>query len=153
MRNNGGRRREHLWRGQALAREQGFNPRLNIVTDGADGLEPLSLRIRDRPILCPGTGHVRAFVSAPHRDQHLRLSCEIVREFLRHSVRQIDSNLAHDRDHLGMHASRGLGSRGEAARSRTICQPIEPGGSHLGSARIVNAREEECLHALYFAVA
>jgi hypothetical protein len=49
-------------------------------------------------------GDVRAGVSAPHRDDHVRLLCELAREQLGAAVGEVDTELAHDLHDLGVHA-------------------------------------------------
>src|SRR5439155_1010269 len=66
---------------------------------------------------------------------------QLVGELPRHGARQIDADLVHGAQDLGMDPRPRLRSCRDRARLGRVGEPPEPGGRHLGAARVVDAGE------------
>src|SRR5262245_23104396 len=75
---------------------------LHLVPDPADAVHRLSLRILQRPVVAPETGHDGAGLAAAHRDEEAGLARHLPGQLPRRRVRQIDAALLHDFYHFGV---------------------------------------------------
>jgi hypothetical protein len=118
----------------------------DVVTDRPDPLGRLPLRVVERPVDAQRAWHYRTLVATPHRDEHLRLIRDLRRQPGHGRIREVDPDLQHRVDDFRMDCGPGIGSGGDRPRLGGIREHVEPGRGHLGSAGIVDAREQHGLH-------
>jgi hypothetical protein len=124
----------------------GRDPLAHVVPDLSDALDRLSLRVFQRPVPALQAGHYRARFATSHRDEHRGSGREVISQLLRHDAIDLDPNLTHRRDDLGVHAGPRLGTGGDGARPVPIGQRVEPCGRHLRPSGVVDACKKDCLH-------
>ena len=90
-----------------------------------------TLWIAKRPIITSQTWNIRAFISASHRDEKLRLLRQLFRKLLRPCMAQVDADLLHYSQHLRMNAFAWFRARRYSRSLQRICQMVEECGSHL----------------------
>jgi Co/Zn/Cd efflux system component len=117
----------------------------DVVAGGADRLERLALGVGELPVEVALAGDVGTGIAAAHRHDHVGVLGQLARQALGRAVGQVDFQLAHDLDDLGMDA---LGRR-RAGAQRTVPTRgglLEQRGAHLRATRVVQADEQHRRH-------
>ena len=118
----------------------------DVVADRAHLVERKPLRVGQVPVDVALAGDVGARVAAAHRDHDVGPLGVGPIEQVRDPVREIDAELPHHLDHLGVHVLAGIAA-GRARLVAASCDELEQRRRHLRSARVVNADEEDAAHA------
>src|SRR5205807_4463328 len=130
--------------GVELAHEPGHTPR-DLVARPADGVDRLSLRVRQVPVQIAPAGYEWALVAAAHGHHHVRPLRHLRRELHGLPVLEVDAHLAHHLDDLGMDVLRRVRSCGPRLVSPAY-RALEEGLAHLRAPGVVEADEEHVRH-------
>ena len=101
---------------------------------------------RQVPVDVALAGDVRARVAAAHRDHDVGPLCVGPIEQVRDAVGEIDAELTHHLDDLGVHALAGI-APGRARLVAAAGDELEQRRRHLRAAGVVDADEEDAAHA------
>src|SRR5579862_1958408 len=121
------------------------NAGVDLVPDLPNLRGGLTSRVFELPIEVALAWNERAFVAAPHGDHQVRLLGEFAGQELRGAAGEVDVDLVHDIDHLGMN----LRGRRRARRKGVVPAArglVEQGAAHLRTARVLAADEEDGAH-------
>ena len=134
----------------AFSTKQSFHALADLVPDRTHPLNWLPLRIWYSPINSlqsrnVGAGFAATRFAATHCYEHGGAAGKLVSEFLRFRRTEVNADLAHDLHNFRMHVNGRLRPRRDCNAGFMICVNIEQRCSHLGSTRIVHAREEVSL--------
>lgn len=119
---------------------------LDVIANRSNNFYWLILRIRQRPVIALQAGHVRALISAAHRDEHGRSAREILGQPLRAAATEVNTCFAHHVDDDRMDAIAGLGPRRNGLRARGIGELTKERSRHLRAAGIVDTRKDDSIH-------
>jgi hypothetical protein len=101
-----------------------------------------SFGILEVPVDVALAGDVGAGVAAAHRYDDVGLLCEFAGETLGAAVGEVDVELAHDLDDLGVDVVVGVGDAAGGERVVTSARcALEQGGAHLRAAGVMQADE------------
>jgi hypothetical protein len=124
-----------------------LDPRGDVVACGAHLVDRPAFRVGELPVDVALAGDVRARVAAAHRDHDVGLLGKLAREPLRAAVREVDAQLAHDLDDLGVNLPVRVGFA--AGRQRVVSAlrgAVEQGGAHLRAPGIVQTDKQGSGH-------
>ncbi|CDZ91523.1 hypothetical protein RHRU231_840052 [Rhodococcus ruber] len=127
--------------------EQSADPGVDVVTDGADDLEGLPVRVGDGPVEVALAGVDRAGVAAAHGDDHVRGGDDVVGERFGELGAEIEAELGHGLDHHRVDRRDRRGARGADVDAATGVV-IQQGGGHLGAAGVVHTDEQHLRNVL-----
>jgi hypothetical protein len=144
-----------LWRRQLANRglagvelgEQGLDPALDLVPGRPHRLQRLALRVLEFPVEVALAGDEGALVAAAHRHHHVCPFGVLSGQPTRLAVGEVDAELGHRLDHLGVDAV----GRGGPCRARLVTarrRAREERLAHLRAAGVVEADEEGAGHQL-----
>jgi len=130
------------------------NASSDLLSDCAHALERLLPGIVNGPIVDAGAWNDRAGFAAAHGHQVAGARSELCCQKLRPSGGQVDAQLAHGRDDLGVHAVCRLSPRGDRPRHCGVGQLIEKRGGDLGPPCIMDAGKYDSTsgHGLVYAM-
>jgi hypothetical protein len=114
----------------------------DVVPDQADGVEALSGRVVEFPVLLALSGEDRAGVTAAHGDDDVGLFDGIDGEELGGLGVDVDALLSHRVYRRGVYLVGGFGAGGTDLDS-TFGQVGQVAGSHLRAAGVVDAHEQD----------
>src|SRR6185295_5436788 len=138
------KRRSQRWLVVELA-DQLDHPSLDLVAGRANLLQRPPLRVLQLPVEVAGAGDVGALVAAAHRHHEVGPFGVLGAELVGDAAREVDAELAHRLDHLGVHALAGRGpGRARLVALRGLA--LEERLAHLRAAGVVQADEEDARH-------
>ncbi len=84
----------------------------DFVSDGSDLLKRLVFGVREVPVDISSAGDIRALVAAAHGHHDVGLLSKLVGEKLRLAVGEVNADLSHHLDNLGVNVLGGCGPGG-----------------------------------------
>lgn len=113
---------------------------LDLIAQAADCPDRLVGWVGEIPVDVTLARKVWAAVTATHRDHYICPLDEVGRQLLGFVLREVDADLAHDRDHRGVDASRGVGDAPGGVGGVAACgRVVDEGATDLGPAGVVEA--------------
>ena len=117
----------------------------DVVASGANLVDGAALGVLEVPVEVALAGDEGALVAAAHGDDDVGLLSQLASQELWPAIGQVDVELAHDLDNLGMHAVAGRGTSRQRLVS-SVGGALEQGLAHLRAASVVEADEQNGAH-------
>src|SRR6476620_1641467 len=131
-----------LFGGGGEGSDEVLDPGLDLVADGADGGDALAGRVLEFPVLVALAREDRAGVAAAHRDDDVGFLDSLGGEDLRDFGGHVDAEFGHGLDGGRVDLLGGQRAGGPDL-DRAVGKRGEEGGSHLRTARVVDAEEQD----------